>query len=184
MLDVNLHPFPHLTTARLVLRQPNEDDLNALFYLRNDEVVTRYTDTKRAESVEQVGNWLKGVKQYHTDNEAVLWAICLNDNPQLIGTICYWRLDKPNHRAEIGYALNPEYHGQGIMHEAMLQVIAYGFNEMKLHSIEANVNPANEASIKLLQRCSFEREAYFKQNYFFNGTFLDTAVYSLLTPNL
>jgi ribosomal-protein-alanine N-acetyltransferase len=52
---------------------------------------------------------------------------------------------------------------------------------MKLHSIEAHVNPNNIASIKLLEKNGFIREAYFKEDYFYDGKFLDTAVYSLLT---
>jgi ribosomal-protein-alanine N-acetyltransferase len=53
---------------------------------------------------------------------------------------------------------------------------------MKLHSIEANVNPNNLSSIKLLERNNFIREGYFKENYFFNGKFSDSAIYSLISP--
>jgi ribosomal-protein-alanine N-acetyltransferase len=51
---------------------------------------------------------------------------------------------------------------------------------MKLHSVEADVNPANQPSIKLLERNNFVREAYFKENYFYDGKFLDSAIYTLL----
>ena len=66
------------------------------------------------------------------------------------------------------------------MQESIKEVIDYGFNVMKLHSIEANVNPDNAASIRLLERNKFKREAYYKENFYFNGKFLDTAIYSLL----
>jgi ribosomal-protein-alanine N-acetyltransferase len=59
-------------------------------------------------------------------------------------------------------------------------VLYYGFEFMKLHSVEANVNPDNTPSIKLLERNNFSREAYFKENYFYDGKFLDTVIYSLL----
>jgi len=48
----------------------------------------------------------------------------------------------------------------------------------------ANVNPANLASIKLLERNNFTREGYFKESFFFNGRFLDTAIYSLVTTEI
>ena len=51
---------------------------------------------------------------------------------------------------------------------------------MNLHSVEANINPANEASTKTLEHFKFEREAYFKENYYFREKFLDSAIYSLL----
>jgi ribosomal-protein-alanine N-acetyltransferase len=62
----------------------------------------------------------------------------------------------------------------------MTLVLKYGFEVLKLHSIEANVNPENIASIKLLEKNNFVREAYFRENYFYNGKFLDSAIYSLV----
>ncbi len=68
------------------------------------------------------------------------------------------------------------------MQEALTEVLDYGFQVLKLHSVEGNVNPANDASIKLMERNGFAKEAYFKDHYFYNGKFMDTAIYSLLTP--
>jgi len=68
------------------------------------------------------------------------------------------------------------------MQEAKVIALDYGLNSMRLHSVEANVNPANEASKKLLLKNNFNQEAYFKENYYFNNQFPDTVIYSLLTP--
>jgi ribosomal-protein-alanine N-acetyltransferase len=51
---------------------------------------------------------------------------------------------------------------------------------MELHSVEANINPANIASIKILEKFNFRREAYYKENFYFDGKFVDSAIYSLL----
>jgi [ribosomal protein S5]-alanine N-acetyltransferase len=91
-------------------------------------------------------------------------------------------MQKEHYRAEIGYALHPEHQGIGLMQEALNAVLDYGFTVMNLHSVEANVNPNNAASINLLQRNGFMREGMFRENYFYNGKFLDSAIYSLLTP--
>jgi ribosomal-protein-alanine N-acetyltransferase len=53
---------------------------------------------------------------------------------------------------------------------------------MRLHSLEANVDPANAASIKLLEKKGFLKEAHLKENVFFNGRFIDSAIYSLINP--
>ena len=89
-------------------------------------------------------------------------------------------MQKEHYRSEIGYALNPLFQGKGIMQEAMQAIIQYGFEIMKLHSVEANVNPANEASMRLLEKNGFVKEAYFRENYYFDGKFLDSVIYSLL----
>ena len=114
------------------------------------------------------------------NNDSILWGICLKDTAPVIGTIGYWQIQKEHYRAETGYMLHPDYQGKGIMDEALKAVIKYGFETMQLHSIEANVNPANAASMKLLEKNGFVKEAYFRENYFYNGQFLDSVIYSLL----
>jgi ribosomal-protein-alanine N-acetyltransferase len=78
--------------------------------------------------------------------------------------------------------LHPSYQGKGIMKEALTEVISYGFNVMKLHSIAAQVSPKNEPSVRLLEASGFKREGYFKEDFYFRGRFMDTAIYSLLAP--
>jgi len=77
-----------------------------------------------------------------------------------------------HHRAEIAYMLIPAYQGKG----PITEVTRYAFNEIKLHSIEASVN---QASITLLEKTGFVREGYFKQNFYYNGKILVSAIYSL-----
>lgn len=74
---------------------------------------------------------------------------------ELIGTIGFWKIDKENHWAEIGFLLHLGHQRKGIMQEAVAAVLSYGFSAIKLHSIEANINPANMASKKLLKKNGF-----------------------------
>jgi ribosomal-protein-alanine N-acetyltransferase len=180
MLNPSFTPFPVLSTGRLVLRKISMNDAPELFFMRTDERVMKYIDKPRAKSIDESIEFIKKVHDMEMNNSAVTWAITLKEDPKLIGTICLWNLQKEHFRAEVGYALHPDFHQKGIMNEVLEAVINYGFREMKLHSIEAHVNPANEASIRLLEKNKFIREAYFKENYFYEGKFLDTAIYSLL----
>jgi ribosomal-protein-alanine N-acetyltransferase len=182
MLEFNFNPFPILTTERLVLRQINNNDVNELFFLRSDKTVMKYIDRAPAQSAEDALQFIQMITNGTINNDDITWGISLKDDPKLIGYLGFWRMKKEHHRGEIGYALHPAYYGKGIMHEAVKTILDYGFNTMKLHSVEANVNPENLASIKLLERNGFVREAYFKEDYLYNGKFLDSAIYSLLTP--
>ncbi len=183
MLNINFNPFPVINSKKLLLRQVDKSDVNEIFFLRSDERVMRYLDKAPAESLDDAYEFIKKISELENSADAVTWAITLTRNSKLIGTICLWNIQKEHYRAEIGYNLHPDYWGKGIMNEAVLEVINYGFNVMKLHSIEANVNPGNAASIKLLERNNFTREAYFKENYYYNGNFLDSAIYSLLVSD-
>jgi ribosomal-protein-alanine N-acetyltransferase len=53
-----------------------------------------------------------------------------------------------------------------------------------LHSIEARINPENTGSSKILTKLAFIKEGYFKENYFYNGAFLDSEIYSLVMAKL
>ena len=183
MLTLNLNPFPILHTERLTLRQITHNDTNEIFMLRSDHRVMKYVDRPMPKLPEDVTGLIQKMIDGINNNDSISWAISLQSDPELIGMIGFWRIEKENYRAEIGYMLHPDYQGKGIMQEAMTAVLDYGFNVMKLHSVEANVNPANEASIRLLGKNKFEKEAYFKEDFYFQGKFLDSAIYSLLTSD-
>ena len=180
MLQLNFSPFPVLFTERLQLRAVMATDAKEIFFLRSDEQVLRYLDKQPAKSVDEAVEFIERIQKDQQNEDGILWGIALKDNPAIIGSIGFWRMEKEHYRAEIGYAMYPQFQGKGIMTEAMKAVLKYGFEKMRLHSVEANVNPGNEASIKLLEKNYFVKEGYFKENYFYNGQFLDSAIYSLL----
>ena len=180
MLITNFSPFPNLSTERLSLRQINLNDKSEIFFLRSNIQVMKYFDRPMAQTIDDSVAFIKNLNHDLINNEGITWAITLKSIPKLIGTIGFWRIIKDHFRAEIGFMLHPDFMRKGIMTEALTEVVKYGFTKMKLHSIEANVNPQNSASIKLLERNKFRKEGYFKENYYFNGKFLDSAIYSLL----
>lgn len=180
MLEINNELFPLLQTERIVLRELSETDVDEIFFLRSDAQVLKYLDREPAASKEKALSWIRLVNTAQKENNSLQWAICLKDNPQLIGTFCFWNVQKEHYRAEIGYSLHPQWQGKGIMSEAMKLALDYGFKEIKFHSLEANVNPNNTASINVLLRHKFVKEAHFRENYYYEGKFLDSAIYSLL----
>ena len=182
MLQVNFSPFPQLTTERLILRRVTKADVQEVFFLRSDKRVMKYIDKPLAQSLVDAYAFIERVDHLLENNEGINWGISIKDNSKLIGNIGFWRMEKEHFRCEVGYVLHPDFHRKGIMQEAMAAALKYCFEVMHFHSVEANVNPLNEASIKLLENNNFVREAYFKENYYFNGRFLDSAIYSLISP--
>ena len=183
MLNLNFNPFPVIHTERLTLRNFNKNDANDLFKLRSDKKVMQFIDRPIATTVKDASEHINKILEFLKNNYGITWAISIKNNKKLIGTIGLWRIIHEHYRAEIGYMLHADFHAKGIMHEAMKPVLDYGFNIMNLHSVEANVNPDNHASIKLLEKNGFVREAWFKENYYYNGKFLDTMIYSLLVQH-
>jgi len=181
MLETNFSPFPEIQTERLLLRRMALADAPEVMAMRSDESVMRFIDRPRTKTIEQAEAWIHMVDESLNNNIGIAWAITLASEPnKLIGNISFWRIIKEHHRAEIGYMLSPAHWRTGIMKEAILAVHDFGFKQMKLHSIEAHINPENTASASILESVGYTREAYFKEDYFFQGKFLDTAIYSLL----
>jgi [ribosomal protein S5]-alanine N-acetyltransferase len=183
MLAVNFNPFPVLATPRLTLRQPYSTDRDDIFRLRSNTSLMRFIPRVIATSPDDATKLIQQLNNYIYSNEAITWAIERNDSPGVIGTVAYIRIDKDNHRAEIGYMLAPEFHGQGIMDEAIKAAIDYGFDKLKLHSIEALVNPLNEPSGKVLINNGFLKTGTFKDYLFFNGGYVDVDIFYRVRGN-
>jgi [ribosomal protein S5]-alanine N-acetyltransferase len=182
MLDIKFKPFPNLASDRLFLRAIVKDDKEEIFALRSNPAVMKYICRPPAQSVEEAEAFINKITKDIKEKDLLYWGITLKVDNTLIGTICLWNISRENHRAELGYELMPEFHGQGLMQEAFTKVVDYAFNTLKFHSLEANVDPRNKKSIHLLKRNDFVREAYFKENIVFNGKFLDTAIYAKINP--
>jgi [ribosomal protein S5]-alanine N-acetyltransferase len=177
MLKINLNPFPELTTSRLVLRRIMPTDSNDVFKLRSDESLMRFIPRHVARSVDDAEKLIQQMSNYIYANEAITWGIERKDSPGIIGTVGYIRIDKENHRAEIGYMLDSRHHRQGIMDEAIKAAISYGFHELKFHSIEALINPLNAASAKVALKNGFTKTASFKDYLYFIDRYVDVDVY-------
>lgn len=183
MVVVNFNPFPTLATERLLLRQLTINDLEDIYALRSDALVSKYIAREPYTNAEDARAFISKIEENIAKNECGYWAIALKTDNRLIGTCCIWHISYENFRAEIGYELLPAMQGKGIMHEAISMLLEYAFGTMQLHSIEAIVNPKNIRSIQLLEKFGFVREAYFKENVYFNDRFWDSTTYSLLAKN-
>ena len=174
--------FPTLSTSRLVLRELTLDD--AEFWKRtfsDPEVIelTAYEPPKDLEAAK--AEVLRYAIRPFRMGRGIRWGIALREDPNLIGTLGYheW-VREGGHHARVGYELLAEYRSRGFMTEAMTAILDYGFDAMKLHRVEAQIEPINLPSIRLAERLGFRRDGILRENTFFRGRFIDDAVYSLL----
>lgn len=181
MLNFNFTPFPVIETERLILRRITNDDVNEVFELRSNPETMKYIPRPLVKTTEDALEHVAMIEEKITSNIGINWGITLKGDSRVLGIIGYYRMRPENYRAEIGYMLLPEYHGKGIIPEAVNRLIAYGFDDLKLHSIEAVIDPENFASEKVLQKCGFVKEAHLKEAEFYEGRFLDKVIYSLLS---
>ena len=168
-----------IETERLVLRELRADDDRALYPLFADPEMMRYWGEPH-DSVATTTAMVKRIIDAYRAQTGIEWGVTLKSTGELIGKVCHHRLMKQHSRSEIGYILARPHWGQGLVHEALRAIIEFGFDAMKLHSTEAQLDPKNERSARVLERLGFVKEAHLRENYFVHGGFVDTAIYSLL----
>jgi ribosomal-protein-alanine N-acetyltransferase len=179
MLTLCFDPYPTLITERLILRRPLATDDKETFAIRADKELNKYVDRPLAKSVEDARNFLQKLNGCIDRNESISWVITLKGDNKLLGSICFWNILRETGTAEIGFELIPRHQGQGIMTEATRGVLAYGFNEMHLNTVEGWVHKDNERSIKLILRFGFERDLHAESRHTGKDYFDNMIIYTL-----
>lgn len=162
---MNFPLFANLITERLVLRELQLTDAHQIFLLRSNKEVNELIDRVTATSVDQAYQFINMIISNQLHNESFMWVITLKDDPKLIGTIVFWNIVKEKKQAEIGYEMLPQYHGKGIMQEALLKVIDFGVKALGLKRIVAETKSNNQPSVKLLEKCGFVKSDETENGY-------------------
>ena len=83
-------------------------------------------------------------------------------------------------QVEVGCTLNKAFQGKGYATEALTAMVNHFFMTLKKHRIVASIDPRNTASIRLIERLGFRKEAHFKESYFLRGEWVDDIIYAML----
>lgn len=172
--------FPKLESERLIFRKMFLNDAKDMHQIRSNDDVMKFMDVKRTKSINDAKEIIRNSLVDFKNEKGITWGIIEKRTNSFIGYLGIFRMQPQHCRGEVGYALKPKYWGKGFMSEALRTIVKFGFDKMNLHSIEANVNLKNKSSKKLLGKLGFRKEAYFRENYLFDGKFLDSEIYSLL----
>jgi len=159
---MNGNIFPTIKTRRLLLRKIKESETNIILFLRSDEGINKYIirpESRKTKTLEDALNHIKSINKGFENNESITWGIALDKDSPLIGSICLWNYSNNNTTAEVGYDLVPTFQNNGIMNEALIHVIEYGFTKMGFEKIEAYTHKDNEHSIRLLEKNGFNLAA-------------------------
>ncbi|WP_394779855.1 GNAT family N-acetyltransferase [Undibacterium sp.] len=176
--------FPALETDRHLLRRIGSNDIAEVFRGLSDPRVTAYYgvsyDTMEATQAQL--DWYRDLLEQQT---GIWWGICIKEAPDtLIGACGFYAWDKENRNTDMGYWLQQEHWGHGIMLECLRAILAHGFRQMSLHRVEAEVEPENTGSGSLLRKLRFQLEGRRRQCEWKNGRFVDLDYYSLLDGEL
>ena len=172
--------FEEIITDRLILRKLTQESFDSIYSDMSQEEQLDILGLSSIEKLlEEKEKYKKGLS---THNKKFLYHQLIDKKTnKIIGWCGFHTWYTDHNRAEIGYGLfDDNYKSKGIMSEAIVSIINYGFIKMNLERIEAFVSPDNMPSIKLLKRMKFKEEGLLKQHYFDNGKMDDSIVFALL----
>ena len=169
---------PVIETARLKIRLVQESDLPWLLEINSE--ITRYLPYESWKGMADGQAWYDRMSARLAGGEAGQFVIEWRESGRVIGSCLLFRFEKASARAELGYLLAREFWGTGCMLEAMNAFIAFAFGSMGLRRLEAEIDPRNVSSARLLERLGFVREGLLRQRWTLKGEVTDSSLYGLL----
>jgi len=148
-----------LETERLALRRFTLDDADFAYRLVNDPAWLRNIGDRNVRNPEDARGYLaKGPIAMYEKYGFGMWVATLKTTGEAIGTCGLIKRDSLEH-VDIGFAFLPEFRGQGYALESALATLEYGRREVGLTRMLAIVSPANQPSIRILEKLGlrFER---------------------------
>jgi RimJ/RimL family protein N-acetyltransferase len=174
-------PFP-LETDRLIIRQFRDSDLDEFIAYRSDPLVARYQGWEipyernaGREFIDQMKNAIP-----NTPGRWFQAAIELKLPKSLLGDCAFHVMENDKRQAFIGITLARPFWGKGYGEEATRGLLNYLFVELNLHRVVAECDVENAASLMLLKRLGFRREAHLIENIWFKGGWGSELHYAIL----
>ncbi|HEU5370208.1 MAG TPA: GNAT family protein [Ktedonobacterales bacterium] len=168
-------------TSRLILREFVPEDWPAVLAYQSEPAYLRYNPwTERTADdvqafVQRFIDW-----QHAEPRHRYQLAVTLQETGELIGN-CGLRLEHPGApEGDIGYELAPWQWGKGYATEAAHSMVAFGFEELRLHRIWAGCIVENIGSSRVMEKLGMQREAHFRDKEWFKGRWWDHYIYAIL----
>ena len=149
---------PVLQTTRFRLRPFNQYDADNLYTLLKEERVVTAHPAHPVTSQSEANSVLKAMDQETTSGSALYWLIEEKTSQRFTGRIGFKHINHQNNSAALMVEVLPELWGENILYETGRAVIAYGFSQLQLHRIEAQVVPEHSYMHRFLERVGFHLE--------------------------
>lgn len=182
-LSLLFDAFPQLISEHYLLLDIVKAKPQQLFDLYNHPEVIRYIDLPPIHTKEEALDYIFKAADLFDKKQKVVWAIYDKEYQNLLGIIRLYGINKEHHFANIGFELNRNYWGKGIISECLKTVLFFLFTQVNFNRIEAQTFVGNERSIKLLECLGFKREGRLEQNFLIKGNYEDSYMYALTRSN-
>ncbi|MCH9754082.1 MAG: GNAT family N-acetyltransferase [Alphaproteobacteria bacterium] len=171
--------FPEIDLGDVLLRKIHLEDIEDFFkYITHKEVVKFLADTDIPSNLDSAKIELMYWASLYERKRSIFWAISDKKDGKLIGTCGFNSWSRDHRRAEISYDLSCEYWNKGIMTKIVDAISKFGFDVMKVKRIQATIAIFNSGSVRVLEKCGYQREGVLKNFGIIHGKQEDYYMYS------
>jgi len=172
--------FPILETERIIIRQMLKTDVDVVYNFNSCQNSLEYIIREPFKTIDEAKDKLSFFLSGIENKSAFWWVFTLKETGEDIGYGGLFDISTEHNRAEIGYGLIKKYWSKGYMSEIIDAIVKFGITTAELHKIYGVVISGNDASVKLLEKNNFKKEAHLKEHSFINGNYKDETIYSLI----
>ncbi len=181
ILSKKFKKIPSLDTPRLLLRRMKPCDCEDMYEYSHLADTTKYLTWSEHPDRLYTRRYLEYIQKQYSRGEFFDWAITLKESGKMIGTCGFTSFDLPNNSAEVGYVVNPSYHGNGYAPEALRRVLDFGFMELNLHRIQARYMDGNAASRRVMDKCGMRYEGVSRASMYIKGQYVTIHTCAILS---
>ena len=172
--------LPTLRTPRLTLRAARMTDARDMYAYSQDPEVARHVLWEAHASIHQTRNYLRYILRQYRAGAPGTFVIELTGERRVIGTIGLMWMQRENRSAEVGYSLSRQYWNQGMMTEALEEILRFCFETLRLNRVEAQYEIDNPASGAVMRHAGMRREGMLRQRVYNKGRYVDVELYAIL----
>lgn len=172
--------IPTLETERFLLRKISMDDTDDMYEYSKQKRVTEFLTWSPHPDKEYTFDYLAYLQNRYKSGDFFDWAIICKDSGKMIGTCGFTRFLFADNGAEIGYVLNPDYHGKGITTEVVGRIIKYGFENLALERIEGKFMVENEASRRVMEKNGMIFEGVRRRGMLIKGIYRNIGICAIV----
>jgi [ribosomal protein S5]-alanine N-acetyltransferase len=179
-LKANLPPWPTTPPAHgsILLREIADDDVHLAIELGEDPYIPLIGTLPAHPTNQQAMEWLQRGRDGYLEGIRMSFVIADAESGKAVGTIGLRVGQLSAGRASVGYAVSPLHRGRGVATSALKALTAFAWTIPGLHRIEVYVEPWNDASVRVAERCGYLREGLLRSHQEIGGTRRDMVLYA------
>lgn len=170
--------IPIIESEIFRLRPIVKKDIDSIAKYSTDRTVSRYTFVPYPNTPDKITDFLRRSRASERKGTGLNFGIEFKESGEIIGLVSFGRINRQFRRGEIGYWISRKYRNMGIMSESLRLVTQYAFKDLKLMRVHAFVEPGNLSSVKVLEKCGYQREGLLKKFMFKNNRYRDVLIYA------